>query len=710
MTRFIQLILLSFALYFSALSAHAAETEPVDAGEAIGQIVTSHDSVAPGQTLAMGVFLDINPGWHVYWVNPGDSGEPFDIRPDENPNLTYGEIEWPLPKPVPTMSIVNYGFEDRPLFPLSLTVSEDVSVGDKLTLSGIVYYLICADICIPESFEYSLDLPVEAEPSLDSRWNANIERERRKMPTTEDWASDAALVNDQLVVNVLLPEGISADNAYLFPTVPGFINHSAEQVVTQSGDVLTFTLVPEFELSGGIKDVPYLLKWSEDGTETGVYLTARANGAVAGAPVAPPMPTGTDGASAVGIELFTAIVFAILGGLILNLMPCVFPVIALKGLHIAGMGADDRAKIRRESWAYVAGVLVTFMVLTLILIALRAAGEVIGWGMHLQSPLIIGFLALLFVAIALNLFGLFEFGSGAQGVGQSLTEKGGLKGAFFTGALAVIVATPCTAPLMAGAMGWAFAQSSLVMILVMLALGLGFALPFLILVYLPARLLKLPKPGPWMETFKQFMGFFMLAAAIYLVFVATSQTGIEGMILILVAALLLAFGIWALRKSGMLSKLIGGLALLAALATPFFLSGLSGQAAEGFAASQTGGELNKEAWSTARVAEIRSEGRGVFVDFTAAWCVTCKVNERGALKDADVVTAFAETDTAFLVADWTRKDDVIAAELAKYDRAGVPLYLYFRPLRQGETHADVKPVILPQILTANMIVDTLNGG
>lgn len=395
--------------------------------------------------------------------------------------------------------------------------------------------------------------------------------------------------------------------------------------------------------------------------------------------------------------LLAAMGAALIGGLILNLMPCVFPVISIKALSLAKTAHDDPKTVRAHGWLYTAGVMATFMILTVILLIIKAAGQDIGWGFQLQSPIIVGVLALLLFAIGLNLLGMFEIGTGLQNTGSGLATKGGGSGAFFTGALAVVVATPCTAPFMAGAMGYALSQNALVTIVIFAALAIGFALPFLLLSYAPQLLSKLPKPGPWMVRFKEFLAFPMLLAAVWLVWVLSLQVGDLGVGKILTAMVLLGFGIWALRSSSFVTKAFAVLAIFGALVVPFTFS--TEAASTSIVQSET-----VEAWSPARITELNAQGKNVFVDFTAAWCVTCKVNERLVLNTQLTKALFAETGTVKMIADWTNKDDAIAQELARHGRSGVPLYLVYR----ADNNA-VNPQVLPQVLSQSVLEDALVG-
>ena len=687
------LILWLAALFALAPMAFAAETTPVDTGEVVGQLVTSHDGVAPGQSFHVAISTVLNEGWHTYWRNPGDSGEPFDVRFNDTDQLSFGDIVWPLPKPVPTGPIINYGFEGAPLFPVPVTLSQQARPGDVVTISGLAYYLVCKDICIPEQFDFALDITV-GDPVIDNRWSANIDRALKAAPKRVDWPASGR-VNDN-VVEIEVQAGEAIKDAYFYPYDAGITSHSETQnnVAAQQGTKLSLTnsFATTTELQGSIEGVLGFDRIVDGKTvHDGVIITVKSGAPLdVGAVIA---AQGTQQVGASSITFWGAILGGLLGGLILNIMPCVFPIISMKALGFVSH-AHEPATIRKEGWLYTLGVFATFAVLIAILIALKAAGAQIGWGFQLQSSWLVGLLAILVFAIGLNLLGVFEIGGGLQNVGGDLVAKGGNMGAFFTGALAVIVATPCTAPVMAGAIGYALAQPAIVMAAVFFALAVGFALPFLALSYSPALLRMLPKPGPWMDTFKQALAFPMFAAAIWLVYVVNGQASQRGVTFVLFAMLLMAFALWAFKRKT-LGKIIGFAALIGAIILPFRIA-------------VEVPSLNKEPWSTQRVEELQAEGRAVFVDFTADWCVTCKLNEMTTLRNKKVMAAFAETDTAFLVADWTNRDAIIAQELKKYDRAGVPLYLYFPP-KGSENYNSERGEILPQSLDVNMLVPLLTG-
>jgi thiol:disulfide interchange protein DsbD len=407
----------------------------------------------------------------------------------------------------------------------------------------------------------------------------------------------------------------------------------------------------------------------------------------------------------VGLGLVSAAVFAFLGGLILNLMPCVFPVLAMKAASLAGHG-HDQGEARRQGLAFGAGALATFLALAAALIALKAAGSAIGWGFQLQSPAVVAVLALLMLAVALNLFGLFEVGSSLQGVGSGLAARGGLAGAFFTGALAVVVAAPCTAPFMGPALGWALTQTPVVALVIFAALGLGFAAPFVAVTFVPGLLSRLPRPGPWMDAFRKALAFPMLAAVAWLVWVLTLQAGTDALIRILAAAIVVGLAAWlagAAQRQAVMGRrpvaLVVGAALSAAVA---LFAAVGPGYAEAGAATSAKADVPYEPYSPARLAELRAQGRPVLVNYTAAWCVSCQVNDRVALSTQGVAQALKAGNVAYLKADWTRKDADIAAELARFGRAGVPLYLVY-----GARGAE--PTILPSILTEGIVVRALKA-
>ena len=690
-----RLLILTALLWLTAMPALAKQSMPVDTGKVVASLVSSHDSVAPGQSFYIALRTELDEHWHTYWRNPGDSGEPVQMGWDLPEGVTAGAIHWPLPRTIATGPIINYGFEGAPLFPVEFTVDDSVAIGSVITITSNFYYLVCKDVCIPEQGMASLPIAV-GEPEEDIGWKTEIEAALAAVPRRG--AVKGTIKNTDGIIEmgfVNLPEG-DFKKAYFFPYTQGVIGHSEPQMITRGADGLRLTTKADYLWNEAVPETfDGVLTFEKDGQLSGTEIALTVGESVNIGKV-----TAAKTATSIGgVTLWTAIIGALIGGLILNLMPCVFPVISIKALSIAKSAHGERAKIRREAWLYTAGVIATFLLLTIVLLALKAGGAEIGWGFQLQSPKVVAVLAVLLFAIGLNLLGMFEIGMGLQNTGMELTQKSGAAGSFFTGALAVIVATPCTAPLMAGAVGYALAQPAIITLIVFMALAIGFALPFLLIAYVPTLLNKLPKPGPWMVRFKEILAFPMFAAAIWLVWVLSLQAGEDGVLYALTGMLAVGLAIWFFKRKGMLGKALGALSVLAAIILPV---SITANAASGQIAAS---ELDAEAWSPRRVAELQAEGRPIFVDFTAAWCVTCKVNEKVVLNKSNVQKLFKDTNTAFLIADWTNKDDVIAAELAKYGRAGVPLYLVYSPHSQDS----VNPAILPQVLSYNVIKDAIAG-
>ena len=673
-----RILLLTLSLWLIACFAQARQSLPLDTGHTEIMLVSGHDTVEPGQSFTVALRMTFEGDWYTYWRNAGDSGEPVNIKWDLPAGVSAGPIQWPAPKIKTVGPILSYAMGGEVWLPVEITVDETVDPNRTMTLNAHAYFLVCDDICIPEDGAVSMPMGVGTIKINDAH-AAKIEAAKAKVPQPANARGSATLDADKIIFEITdLATGFEAEN--LFPHANPIIIHSDPVNLTSAEKGIRFTASPNYGWDDGTPESFEATLVSQDGRAIIVPVSTNAR-----------IDIGALGASgsAANIGILGAILSAFLGGLILNLMPCVFPIISLKALSLAKTAHGERGPVRREAWAYTAGVLVSFVVFALLIVALKAAGASVGWGFQLQSPWLVAVLSLLLFAIGLNLLGVFEIGGRFQNIGTNSINRAGPLSSFFTGVLAVIVATPCTAPFMAGAVGFALTGSAGVTLAVFLALGLGFALPFLLIAYIPGLLSRLPKPGTWMETFKQFLAFPMFAAAIWLAWVLSLQAGATGILKLLLAGLALAFGIWALGKSGLLSKVFGVIALLVAIWLPLSLIG-----------SDRAASLKSNVWSAQAVAAARAEDRPIFVDFTAAWCVTCKVNESLVLNTKKTAQLFKRTDTAFLIADWTNKDDVIAAELKRFGRAGVPLYLVYKP---GASEA----VILPQVLTYDILKDAL---
>ncbi len=704
MLRWVLGSLAAVCLVSSAEAAQVARTDNVEV-----ELVSDHASIAPGQTIYVAMRQKIRAGWHTYWRNPGDSGEPTEIAWTLPQGFSAGDIIWPAPRRIPVGPLVNYGFEGEILLPSPVTAPADLSVGAPVTLTAASRWLVCADICIPEEATLDLTLATASAQLTNPAWRARIDGARSATAKPAPWKSAVARESSGAVLSLAAPELARAAGsgdlrgAYFFPFDPAMVNHAMAQPVAYGPQGLTVFLPPAPNSPIGSRPLEgWLVTTDASGRETAYAVSAPPGGAFAGTRGAPLAAAAAAGGSAGGTAMLSfaaALAFAFLGGLILNLMPCVFPILSVKALSIAGLAHEARAKAVSEAWAFAAGVMGAFLALAGALILLKAAGAATGWGFQLQSPIVVAGLALLFMIIGLSLLGLFELGGGLQNLGGEIADRGGAVGAFFTGALAVVVASPCTAPFMGAALGWAFTQPAPIALCVFAALAVGFATPFVAVVLVPGVLQRLPRPGPWMVRFKELTAFPMFATAAWLAWVFAHQTGPDGLARLLAACVALAFCIWLWRVTGRIALRAAGASL--ALAAIGWALSVAPAPIGAVAVSRTGA-LAGEPWSRERVSALQAEGRVVFVNFTAAWCVTCKVNERVALSGEGLKATLRETNAVYLVGDWTNRDPEIAAELAAYGRSGVPLYLVF-PGRAG-----AEPRVLPQLLTERAVASAIS--
>ncbi len=693
------------------------------------ELVGQTASAAPGSTVYLAVRESIVPHWHTYWRNAGDSGEPTSIAWTLPKGWKAGEIVWPAPhERLRTGPLVNYVFNGVVYLPVPVEVPADAQPGSTAPIRAKVDYLVCADVCVPESAELQLNLPIAAAtPVPDPRHGRAVTETLAAAPKAAGLKAVFAKSGEGLRLAVTGPElkGADVGQAWFYPYDGTALDHAKPQLVERGPEGLTLTLPTGYAFARGAPaklDGVLALgpgKAWEVAATSGTAPSGAAGlsrPAASGSPGATGSVPGGSGASGAAggsgaLALLGYAGAAFLGGLILNLMPCVFPVLSIKAAQLVRHG-EHPAEARAEGLAFLAGVVGTFVALAAALLALRAGGEAVGWGFQLQSPAVVAALGLLMLAAALNLSGVFEVGTSVQGAGSGLAGRGGLAGAFFTGVLAVVVAAPCTAPFMAGAIGWAVVQPAAVALLVFAALGLGMAAPFVLIAFSPALLARLPRPGAWMSTVKQVLAFPMYGAAAWLAWTFAQQTGPFGLPYLFAAAVTLAFALWLWgagqrreAEGGRVVPLRVGAGLAAAAVVALTVGGareeaVAAPAAPGATASvPAGGGLAAEPWSPERVAALRAEGRPVFVDFTAAWCVTCQVNERTALTGRAVADAFARHKAVYLKADWTKRDALIARTLTEHGRSGVPLYLVYGPT--GE------PAVLPQLLTEGLVVQAV---
>jgi thiol:disulfide interchange protein len=670
-----------------AAPAHAQLPQPGKNAIA-ASLVPESALVVPGQSVTLALAMRPSKGWHGYWKNPGDSGIETQIAWELPAGLSAGAIQYPVPHRLIIGGLMNYVYEGDYAQLIDLKVPAGLAPGTKLPIRARVDYLACTDeICVPETANVAVDLQAGSAPAAETN-RAMFDRFRQALPKPLGSPARFERAGDRFRLAIPLPAGLELSDPYFYPLTDGALAYAASQTVSRAGDMLI--LETEAASNGGsLQAVEGVLKLSDG---IGLSLQA-APGAVpaAGTPVTQAQAQPALGASAV----LAALLGALVGGLLLNIMPCVFPILSLKALSLAKAGGDEAAA-KREALAYTAGAVLICLALGAALLALRAGGAAAGWAFQLQDPRVILSLLLLITAVALNLAGLFELPALAGG--GRLAQRGGTSGAFWTGALAAFVATPCTGPFMGAALGAALVLPTALALAVFGGLGLGLALPFLLLGFVPALRRRLPKPGAWMDRFRRLMSVPMFLTALALAWILGRQAGVDGMALGLAAAMLVALALWWVgrRQGHARAWLPLAPAALAAVAAMLLLP----TAAAGPAKAATQGVLKSEPFSETRLAALQQEKRPVFVYFTADWCVTCKVNEKGALEREQVADAFAERQVAVLVGDWTRGDAAIGRFLEKHGRSGVPLYLYYEPGKPVE--------ILPQVLTPSRLVSMVS--
>jgi len=668
-------------------------------------------TVRPGDTVTIGLRLEMKPGWHTYWRNPGDAGLPTTVAWTLPPGVTAGPLAWPRPERFSVGTITNYGYAGTVVLPTELHVPPEFA-GDRIDLSAEVTWLACTDICVPGSATLTASLaigPLAPDPAAATALPAT----REAIPAAARFETTFAL--DQSRIRLHVPptgyDGLSDPKAVFLPYDGGVIDDAAKQVQTIGADGLMLTLVKAPPVPAGptpaTLDGVLVIDGVAGGRPVSRAVEVSANPMAANSPLSSPML----GAAALdSVSWGGALVLALLGGLVLNVMPCVFPVLSLKLLGLAQQANAPRAERLGHAAAYAGGILVCFAGLGLLMLALRAGGHEVGWGFQLQSSGFVAALAYLLFGMGLWLSGLIEIGGGWIGVGDGLARRSGWRGAFFTGMLATVVATPCTAPFMGTALGFAMAASVPLALGVFLALGLGLAAPYLLISALPGLGRLLPRPGRWMETTKQALAFPLYGTVAWLVWVLSQQTDPAGLLSVLGGLVLIGFACWCIGRtasSGGLGRMIGrGLGAAAAVAAlSLLLTGVIGGGGSGGAVEKTPaagsarGGLAYEPFSQQRLAALRASGRPVFIDMTAAWCITCLLNERTSLDSAAVRDAFERRGVVALKGDWTNQNPEITELLRQFRRSGVPLYVYFDGANP--------PVLLPQILTEATLLEVV---
>jgi thiol:disulfide interchange protein len=650
------------------------------------ELLSARQSVAPGETFDLAVRILPNEDWHIYWQNPGDTGLPTKVTWQENESLSFSELEWSIPSRADYQGFINYGYYGETYLFAEVSVSEAATAGEPLSLGTKVDWLICEEICIPGSAELSLELMIE-DQGLNSPWYQQLEQAHERLPEDLGKLAGSYTTEDGFRIAIQLTDELQTlEPVQFFPISPKLVNNlnvpnlakpQADTLVISTDNAANTPVYPEvFE---GL-----LILEDQQGVQFAYEFEVDADPSVAMASVIEP---------AANLPFLLILLFALIGGLVLNLMPCVLPVLSLKVMHL--VEESDSANRHIQGIAYTAGVVLSFLVIAGVMLTLRAAGENIGWGFQLQSPVFVAVLIYVVFVLGLSLSGFLELGASLMRFGSIGSHLSGpISGSFMTGALATIVATPCTAPFMGAAMGAAVTMSTPLALLVFATLGFGLALPFLLISFVPAFARAMPSPGQWMVTLKEALAFPLYLTAIWLLWVFANQTNVDQLAALMGGLVLIVFGIWLTRinrdgKRWILATTLA--AWILALAILPNIETTSGQQG-----------IVKIAYSDQALASARTNDQAVFVNLTADWCITCKVNERVALRNSEVEALFAEQGIVYLEGDWTNADENITELLARFDRNGVPLYLAYLP---GES----EPQVLPQILTPSIVIEAFSG-
>ena len=642
-------IFLACSLFLSVLAA----SNPVETGHAKASLITNLQD-SQQESFYIGVRLEMQEGWHTYWENPGDSGSPFDATWEVAQGVIVENVEWPTPITIPYPPLMTFGYEGDVVFPFKVFRAID---SDLSSITVDFNFLICADICIPEKASLTLDLS-SAIP------NFLVDEAIKNLPT--DFVQTQSVVEgDNLKITFNSSQPINS--AYFFPRQDNLFAYAPTQKLISLGDNAYEIAIPV--LSNEIDSFSGILSINGEGFQIEEKFKSSSS-----------------------MSLWQAILFALIGGLILNLMPCVFPVISLKVLSFVSMGGDDNRKIRNHALSFVGGVMSTFLSIATALIIIRSSGSMIGWGYQLQSPVVVGILTLIMLGIGLILLTNINFAAGLTTLGSSVQSRNDYSGSFFTGVLAVVVASPCTAPFMGAAIGYALLQPSFATLPIFLALGLGFAGPYLLLALKPDWISALPKPGAWMETLKQFFAFPMIATALWLMWVFMVQTSGDALILLLLLGLILGIAIWMIATFKGRWKWIGMLATILAAAQIFnnLPENTNGLVADSSA----------EQWSLAIESDLQAQDRAYLINFTAAWCITCQTNEKTAFARDKVKEYLSDQNITYVKADWTNRNEEIAIGLARYERTGIPLYIFWKP-------GMLESKILPAVLTEDLLIKSM---
>lgn len=674
--RICQAVLALAVMFFCVFTGELARANTVTTDRTEVTLTSNVSAIYPQQKFWLALHIKMQPGWHTYWINPGDSGMVPNLAWTLPNGFVTGTLQFPPPDSLQVGDLVDYGYSDNAWLLVPVTAPSVLRANAVSILALKARWLVCKDICIPEAGDFSIALPTSAKtvdlPGPDNQVITNlVNRLPVTVPLPLGFYIEEGKIHFDFPLGSIAPGSVKSTE--FFPAQEGFTINNAPQGYDMDGGNVSFELAAEKGKLPGMTSGLVSL-YLKDGSRKDFAVSLQLAGKKSGT----------------GFSIIRALLSALVGGLILNLMPCVFPILSLKALVVAKKAEKRPHEVRTHGIVYTLGVVASFLALAAILIFIQMSGRTIGWGYQMQSPEFVAAMLAVFFVVGLNLSGVFEMPGLFGNLGGDVATRDNLMGSFCTGALAVLVATPCTAPFMAPAIGFALTQTAPVIIAIFGCLGLGLAAPFLLISWFPAFIGWLPKPGAWMLTFRQALAFPMYLCALWLLWVLIREVGQDAVFIALAGLVFLAFAIWLNTRdsaaAGISGLIIGALALVAVIGCGDFAPGSST-------------ETNAEKFSGIKLEELRGEGQAVFVDATADWCITCKVNESVALSSHAVRAKFAEKNITYMVADWTHGDPEITAYLKSFGRAGVPIYVYYQP------HGD--PVVLPQILTKSIVLKAI---
>lgn len=697
--------MLRFLLFWVLLSPSLFAESKYDAPHPATVDLISEDISLHEFPQGIAVRFRLKPGWHVYWKNPGDSGTPPKVNWRLPEGVTISEWVWPTPDRISVPPLMNFGYEKEVLFISELHAPKEMQ---EATVNADVSWLVCKESCIPG--KKSVSLTLKRGPNAATEEVTAFQRTRHDYPQKfREWKIQAKTTPGQLHLIIDGSRPVKGDIAF-FPEANDLIQNAAPQKMIWTQNRGEMMIPWETQRTEAPREVKGLLVaanlWPSEKARAWDFTTLVTPGEATAGSSNPVIANTIETEAPAMAMILQMLFFAFVGGMILNLMPCVFPILSIKILSFVQQAGHSKKMLRLHGWFFALGVVASDLVLAGALIALRAGGKTLGWGFQLQSPyFVLGLIVLMFL-LALSLLGLFEIGDRLAGLGSGLTAKEGYRGSFFSGVLAMIVATPCTAPFMGSAVGFALTQPAWISLSVFAALGVGMATPYLLLCYSPGLLKYLPRPGLWMEQLKQLMAFPLFATVIWLAWVFGQQTGMDGIARLLFALLSLGLAVWLLslgKKRRKKSPLAIFFALLALLASGYFAqTALHSKAPEANPSATTENGIQWEVYSEEKLISYTAKGTPVFIDFTAAWCVTCQVNEKVVFSSAEVRDWFRTLGIITMKADWTNGEDHITKKLAEFGRSGVPTYLLY-----GKT-PNSAPKLLPEVLSPGIVLDAIS--